>query len=74
MVTRKKPDVPPENYKPFDTSFGKVPPLADFGSGYKFHITGLTHDETGFPTDDSKKTAVLLKRLQDKIIDNRDRI
>lgn len=74
VVTRKKPDVPPENYKPFDTSFGKVPPLADFGSGYKFHITGLTHDETGFPTDDSKKTAVLLKRLQDKIIDNRDKI
>ena len=74
IVNREKPEVPPENYKPFDTSFGKIPPLADFGSGYKFHITGLTHDETGFPTDDSGKTALLIKRLCDKIIDSRDRI
>ncbi len=74
VVKRKKPEVSPENYKPFDTSYGKVPPLADFGSGYKFHITGLTHDETGFPTDDSEKTALLIKRLCGKIIDSRDRI
>lgn len=74
VINRRKSNVPPEEYKPFDTSYGKIPPLADFGSGYRFHITGLTHDETGFPTDDSKKTELLLNRLRDKIIDNRDRI
>lgn len=74
VVNRRKPDVTPDEYRPFDTSFGKVPPLADFGSGYKFHITGLMHDETGFPADESKNTARLLERLRDKILDNRDRI
>jgi len=74
VVNRRKPNVSIENYKPFDTSFGRVPPLADFGSGYKFHITGLTHDETGFPTNDSEKSATLIKRLRDKIIENRDSI
>lgn len=74
ITNRKKPTVPSEAYKPFDTSFGLVPPLADFGSGYKYHITGLTHDETGFPSDSSKNTNMLLKRLRDKILDNRDKI
>jgi hypothetical protein len=31
----------PREYKPYDTSFGDVPPLAAFGSGYRFHVTGL---------------------------------
>jgi 2-oxoglutarate ferredoxin oxidoreductase subunit alpha len=74
VITRKKPKDPPDTYKPFDMSKGKVPPLANFGSGYKFHITGLIHDETGFPTDDSKETEILLNRLTHKIIDNRDKI
>lgn len=74
IVERAQPTVPPEEYKPFDVSMGKIPPLANFGSGYRYHITGLTHDETGFPSDDSKNAASLIKRLRDKIIDNRDKI
>ncbi|HOI17356.1 MAG TPA: 2-oxoacid:acceptor oxidoreductase subunit alpha, partial [Geobacteraceae bacterium] len=37
-------------YKPYDTRFGDVPPLASFGSGYRFHVTGLNKAEDGFPT------------------------
>ena len=48
---RKAPTVPPEQYKPYDTSFGDVPPLAAFGSGYKFHVTGLNKMQDGFPTN-----------------------
>jgi 2-oxoglutarate ferredoxin oxidoreductase subunit alpha len=50
IVPRKAPTVPPEQYKPYDTSFGDVPPLAAFGSGYKFHVTGLNKMQDGFPT------------------------
>jgi 2-oxoglutarate ferredoxin oxidoreductase subunit alpha len=50
VVPRKSPTVPPEQYKPYDTSFGDVPPLASFGSGYKFHVTGLNKMQDGFPT------------------------
>lgn len=74
VVTRRKPETPPDTYKPFDLSMGKVPPLANFGSGYKFHITGLIHDETGFPSDDSENTQFLINRIMNKISGDRDRI
>jgi len=50
VIDRTAPSVPPEKYKPYDTSFGDIPPLAAFGSGYKFHVTGLNKMEDGFPT------------------------
>jgi 2-oxoglutarate ferredoxin oxidoreductase subunit alpha len=50
IVPRKAPTVPPEQYKPYDTSFGDVPPLATYGTGYKFHVTGLNKMQDGFPT------------------------
>lgn len=50
VIPRKTPTVPPEQYKPYDTSYGDVPPLAAFGSGYKFHVTGLNKMQDGFPT------------------------
>lgn len=50
VVSRKTPTVEPAQYKPYDTSYGDVPPLAAFGSGYKFHVTGLNKMQDGFPT------------------------
>ncbi|MDW7643721.1 MAG: 2-oxoacid:acceptor oxidoreductase subunit alpha [Desulfuromonadales bacterium] len=50
VIDRQGPTVSPEEYKPFDTSFGDVPPLAAFGSGYRFHVTGLNKAQDGFPT------------------------
>ena len=50
IINRTTPSVPPEQYKPYDTSFGDVPPLAAFGSGYRFHVTGLNKAQDGFPT------------------------
>ncbi|MBI4317459.1 MAG: 2-oxoacid:acceptor oxidoreductase subunit alpha [Chloroflexi bacterium] len=49
VVDRAGPTVPPEWYFPFDNSVD-VPPLAAFGTGYRFHVTGLYHDRSGFPT------------------------
>lgn len=50
VINRTAPSVPPEKYKPFDPSFGDVPPLAAFGSDYRFHVTGLNKAADGFPT------------------------
>jgi len=50
VIDRTGPTVGPDEYKPYDTRFGDVPPLASFGSGYRFHVTGLNKAEDGFPT------------------------
>lgn len=70
IIERKRPDGPKENYLPYDNSQGDVPPLANFGDGYRFHVTGLTHDQTGFPTSAPAKVAKLQDRLHNKIENN----
>lgn len=53
ITVRIKPTCKPSEYKPYDVSNGDVPPIANFGEGYRYHVTGLCHDATGFPTGDS---------------------
>ena len=50
VINRTAPTVSPAEYKPYDTKFGDVPPLAAFGTDYRFHVTGLNKAEDGFPT------------------------
>ena len=47
-----------------------VPPMPAFGEGYKFNITGLIHDETGFPTNSNAIAKVMSERLMKKVEDN----
>jgi 2-oxoglutarate ferredoxin oxidoreductase subunit alpha len=51
-----------------------VPEFARAGDGYRFHSTGLTHDERGYPTMSLKAQAALVERLVTKIQGNADRI
>lgn len=74
IVNRIKPDDSPEEFLPYEHTQSKVPPMADFGSGYRFHVTGLAHDETGFPTNNQVEINKLLHRLDDKITAHRDDI
>lgn len=74
IINRTKPSVPPEKYKPYDESFGDVPPLAEYGTGYRFHVTGLNHDETGFPTNNGEIIQRTEMRLMRKIYGNLDDI
>jgi len=71
---RPRPDMPPEAYLPYAHLPSGVPPLADFGEGYRFHVTGLCHDETGFPTSDPEEVDRLLHRLHHKIDQRLDEI
>jgi 2-oxoglutarate ferredoxin oxidoreductase subunit alpha len=50
VIDRDAPSCSPEDYKPFDPSNGDVPPLAAFGSDYRYHVTGLNKAADGFPT------------------------
>lgn len=60
-------DVPPEWYKPYGDTMSDVPPLADFGSGYRYHITGLFHDALGYPTQRMDEIDPWLDRVYRKI-------
>lgn len=71
IIQRKKPSVPPVDYKPYRTDESMVPALAPFGSGYRYHMSGLSHDETGFPTGNPKIIESLVVRLNEKIEANR---
>lgn len=74
IVNRAKPEIPPEKYLPYATNGSYAPPMADFFSGYRYHVTGLTHDVTGFPTEDPAISQALIERLTAKIMDNLDDI
>ena len=75
IVNRKKPHVSPDKYEPFMPDDDLVPPMACFGEGYRFHATGLTHDEYGYPkTQSSEVQSRLVRRLCEKISKNEDEI
>ena len=74
ITPRKAPTVPPEQYKPYDTSFGDVPPLADFGSGYRYHVTGLNKMQDGFPTTKAEVVQAEEERQVRKVDANIDKI
>ena len=56
-----------EGYQPFAVGEDLVPDVARFGDGYRIHVTGLLHDETGFPSGSPTVTEQLIHRLHEKI-------
>ncbi|WP_353095851.1 2-oxoacid:acceptor oxidoreductase subunit alpha [Tissierella praeacuta] len=75
IYNRKKPNCPPEEYKAYKVKEGDiVPEMAGFGEGYRFHVTGLVHSESGFPSGNEKIAETLINRLINKIEDNVDDI
>lgn len=67
IIDRTKPTCPPEWYRPFEDNKSGVPLMASFGDGYRYHITGLTHDEMGFPTTRKDEVNACIQRLHRKI-------
>ncbi len=68
LYPRRLATVPPEEYLPFKPDEDLVPPMVNFGQGYRIHATGLTHDERGYPdTADDSAQWPLIQRLIDKI-------
>ena len=67
VLDRISPSVPPEWFKPYEGDARGVPPMASFGDGYRHHVTGLIHDQHGFPTQEPSEVEHFHKRLSKKI-------
>ena len=70
VIDREAPADGPETYKPYDSTKGQIPPLAAFGSGYKFHVTGLNKADDGFPTTKAELVDAEERRQIAKVDDN----
>ncbi|MDO9515955.1 MAG: 2-oxoacid:acceptor oxidoreductase subunit alpha [Syntrophales bacterium] len=73
VVDRKGP-APGVPYLPFEDTDDLIPPFAGFGDGYRYHITGLIHDKTGFPTNDPETINQVMRRMNGKLDRYRDEI
>ncbi|MBD3223730.1 MAG: 2-oxoacid:acceptor oxidoreductase subunit alpha [Caldithrix sp.] len=73
-IERKKPDEPLEKFRAYRADESMIPPMPAFGDGYRFHVTGLVHDETGFPTNNTQKIEEMLLRINGKLDHYRDEI
>ncbi|MBM9537571.1 2-oxoacid:acceptor oxidoreductase subunit alpha [Desulfobulbus alkaliphilus] len=67
IINRIRPSVPPEWYKPYEGDSRGIPAMASFGDGYRHHITGLVHDDHGFPTENPGEILNFHQRLTQKI-------
>ena len=74
QAERKQPDSAPEDFKAYATDESLVPAMPAFGSGYRWHVTGLVHDETGFPKGTPAATLAAANRQRAKLENNLDDI
>lgn len=74
VVARRYTNLPPDQYNLYAPDDDLVPSMVSAGSGYKFHVTGLTHNEKGYPAVDAKTQEKLVGRLIGKIRNNADKI
>lgn len=70
IVNREKPTVKDPKFSPYDHSKCDIAPLPSFGEGYRYHVTGLSHDYTGFPTSKPELVQAEEERLLRKIKKN----
>jgi len=58
----------PGEYQPYEPGEDLVPEMAHAGEGHRFHVTGLTHDERGYPSMTVPAHDRLVRRLQQKVL------
>jgi len=56
-----------KGYVPFRNEPADVPAMASFGTGYRYHITGLFHNAMGFPTQSPDEIDAWLERVHAKL-------
>jgi len=74
VFNRIKPEVPQQWYVPYEHTPSGVPPMGTFGEGYRYHVTGLLHDQNGFPSTQQDEANDLMGRLFRKISAHMDDI
>lgn len=74
LFPRRYTSVAPSEYQPFRPGPDGIPEMVKAGEGYRVHVTGLTHDERGYPAMDWRAQGKLVRRLVDKIRKHTDEI
>jgi 2-oxoglutarate/2-oxoacid ferredoxin oxidoreductase subunit alpha len=74
IFPRRYTTLPPDEYLPFKAESDLVPAMIKAGDGYNIHVTGLTHNEKGYPAMTVETQDKLVRRLVDKIKLNADKI
>ncbi len=74
VASRRKPAVPPDEFLPYRADPDGIAPMANCGDGYRIHVTGLTHDERGYPAMNPEAQEQMIGRIVGKIRGNRERI
>jgi len=74
LKLRRYTKLSPEEYLPFKPEKDLVPDMVKAGDGYRIHVTGLTHDEKGYPVMNWQTQEKLVRRLVEKIRLNKDKI
>ena len=67
LLDRPRPKGRKDRFKPFQAGPDGIPPMANAGDGYAVHVTGLTHDERGYPAMNAEAHVALMERLTGKI-------
>ncbi|UCD64076.1 MAG: 2-oxoacid:acceptor oxidoreductase subunit alpha [Candidatus Zixiibacteriota bacterium] len=67
LIERRYTDKKPGEAWPFEQTEDLVSPMLPVGKGYKFHITGLTHDYRGYPVINAEAQQKNVQRLVDKV-------
>jgi 2-oxoglutarate ferredoxin oxidoreductase subunit alpha len=70
VTPRRYTKAAPGEYLPYVPEADLVPAIAKAGDGYRFHTTGLTHDERGYPEMSADCQERCVRRLVDKIRKN----
>lgn len=75
IIDRKKPNSDDKkDFKAYKFTEDMIPAMASIGEGFNFHVTGLSHDEYGYPSNSNEVADKLITRLLYKIKNNRDSI
>jgi 2-oxoglutarate ferredoxin oxidoreductase subunit alpha len=74
LIPRKLTAKPPGEFQPYETNGSPIPEFARAGDGYRFHTTGLTHDERGYPAMTAECQETSIRRLVEKIRGEADKI
>lgn len=74
VIDRKKPSVPPEEYKPFEPEADGIAPLAAYGSDYVYHVTSSMHGLDGYSNNDPANARWRVAQLHRKLERYRDEI
>jgi len=69
-VSRPRPKGRKDRFKPFQPGPNGVAPMAIAGEGYNIHVTGLTHDEKGYPVMTVEAQEEMMTRLMGKVSRN----